>query len=240
MKKMIFVIMRKESTTVTGRLVHSLNHLRSVYRLLICVGVALACTVFLLPVRMELLTRMMVGWDIYSFSVLMLIGVTFFTMKADQIRVLARRQDSSRAVVFIVVTIACLTSLAAVLDLLGNKKGWQLNHATESFIYLSGVVFSWMLMHTTFTIKYAHIYYGDHPTDPSQEAGGLVIPGDVRPDYMDFAYFSFVIGMTFQVSDIYITSGHIRKLALLHGLLSFLFNTVIVALTINEVVNLQA
>lgn len=238
MKKMIFVSMHQEPTTPVRRFTHRLNHIRSIYRLLICVTVALVCTVLLLPVHMELLTRLMVGWDIYSLSVLGLIGVSFFSMKADQLRILARKQDSSRAVVFIIVTIACLTSLAAVLDLLNNKKGWQLNHGVETAIYLSGVLLSWMLMHTTFTIKYAHIYYGDHPADPNQEAGGLVIPGDIRPDYMDFAYFSFVIGMTFQVSDINITSGHIRRLALLHGLLSFLFNTVILALTINEVVNL--
>jgi uncharacterized membrane protein len=232
--------MHKEPTTASQRFIHRLNHIRSVYRLFICVGVALLCTAVLLPIRMELLTRVMVGWDIYSLTVLILIGISFETMRSDQIRILARRQDSSRGVVFLIVTVACLTSLAAVLDLLNHKKGWQLNHGMESFIYLFGVALSWVLMHTTFTLKYAHIYYGDHPTDPNQVAGGLIIPGDMRPDYMDFAYFSFVIGMTFQVSDINITSGRIRMIALAHGLLSFLFNTVIVALTINEVVNLQS
>ena len=232
--------MHKEPTTLSGRFIHRLNHLRSITRLFICVVVAVVCTIFLFQVKMEALTRVMVGWDIYSFCVLTLLLTNFVTMKTDQIRILARKEDSSRAVVSVIVMVACLTSLAAVLALLNNKKGWQLNHGLETFIYLSGVVFSWILLHTTFTIKYAHIYYGDHPSDPSQVAGGLLIPGDEKPDYGDFAYFSFVIGMTFQVSDINITSKHIRRLALLHGLLSFLFNTVIVALTINEVVNLQA
>jgi len=70
-------------------------------------------------------------------------------------------------------------------------------------------------------------------------AKGLEIPGNEAPDYMDFAYFAFVIGMTFQVSDIQISSRQIRRVVLAHGILSFLFNTVIVALTINVVVNLK-
>ena len=169
--------MHKESCTPAGRLIHRLNHLRSLPRLLICVSLSLVCTLLLLSEKMELLTRIMVGWDVYSGSVLVLIGISFFTMKPDQIKVFARREDSSRQIVFLIVTIACLTSLVAVLDLLNNKKGWQLNHAVEAAIYLSGVVFSWILMHTIFALRYAHIYYGDHPSDQTQPAGGLIIPG---------------------------------------------------------------
>ena len=88
-----------------------------------------------------------------------------------------------------------------------------------------------------FGLRYAHTFYGDPdgPAGPQQHAGGLDFPGGRLPDYMDFAYFSFVIGMTFQVSDVQITSREFRKLVLLHGMLSFGFNTVILALTINTV-----
>jgi len=82
--------------------------------------------------------------------------------------------------------------------------------------------------------------YGDHPLDPDTHTVGLQIPNELWPDYLDFAYFAFVIGMTFQVSDIEISSRTIRRVALVHGLLSFLFNTVIVALTINVVVDLRS
>jgi uncharacterized membrane protein len=101
------------------------------------------------------------------------------------------------------------------------------------------VICSWFLLHTMFAYRYALLYYGDHPLDPDQHTVGLQIPNELWPDYLDFAYFAFVIGMTFQVSDIEISSRTIRRVALVHGILSFLFNTVIVALTINVVVDLK-
>jgi uncharacterized membrane protein len=84
-----------------------------------------------------------------------------------------------------------------------------------------------------FTLRYAHYYYGEG--DGAKAVGGLEFPNDDAPDYLDFAYFSFVIGMTAQVSDVAISSKSLRTLALVHGILSFCFNTVILALTINTV-----
>jgi uncharacterized membrane protein len=182
----------------------------------------------------------MVGWDFGCLSILTIAWITFFALGPDSIRLLARRQDASRPVVSILVIAACVTSLIAILDLLSNRKAWVLPRSWEATIYLTGVFLSWFLLHTSYTFRYAHFYYGDHPRDPNQFAGGLQFPGGMPPCYMDFAYFSFVIGMTFQVSDVAITSPRIRKAVLMHGLLSFIFNTVIVALTINEVVNLRS
>ena len=95
---------------------------------------------------------------------------------------------------------------------------------------------SWALLHTVYSLHYGHIYYGD--SDPSEQFSaekGLEFPGDEEPDYVDFAYFSFVIGMTCQVSDVQVTSKRMRRLTLLHGIISFAFNTVILALLINTV-----
>jgi uncharacterized membrane protein len=93
-----------------------------------------------------------------------------------------------------------------------------------------------MLVHTVFGLRYGHAYYGDPDgPGPISHAGGLEFPGDQEPNYVDFAYFSFVIGMTFQVSDVVITSRDFRKLVLVHGMLSFGFNTVILALALNTV-----
>ena|ERR1700744_2497770 len=231
--------MHKEPVSVSHRIIHWLNHLKSVNRLIIGVAFALLMEFILQGIKLERLTRVMLGWDCYCICVLTIIFITWSTMQPQQIRILAKRQDSSRGIVFLLVVGACLTSLVAVLDLLGHKKAWLQPRWVEASIYITGVFLSWIILHTIFTFKYAHDYYGDHPNDPNRPAGGLQIPGDLLPDYVDFAYFSFVIGMTFQVSDIAITSHNIRKWALFQGLLSFLFNTVIVALTINEVVNLQ-
>jgi uncharacterized membrane protein len=89
-------------------------------------------------------------------------------------------------------------------------------------------------MHTVFSLRYAHLFYRESGAAPSEGlAGGLAFPEEPEPDYLDFAYFAFVIGMTCQVSDVQITSRPIRHLALLHGVLSFAFNTVILALSVN-------
>jgi uncharacterized membrane protein len=213
--------------------------LRAIYKLCISVAVALIVSLFLARLRMEGTTRLMIGWDVFSFCMIAMSLVTVFSLCPQQIRIVAGHEDESRAVVFIIVVIATLCSLGGILLLLGNKGHWLLSKGMETFIYIVGVTFSWILLHTIFTYRYAHYYYGDHATLKGQNAGGLVIPGEDHPDYLDFAYFSFVIGMTFQVSDIQITSQRIRRMALLHGLLSFIFNTVIVALTINVVVELK-
>jgi uncharacterized membrane protein len=91
---------------------------------------------------------------------------------------------------------------------------------------------SWLMTHTTFAFRYAHEYYEIDPSG-SGIAGGLEFPRERRPDYLDFMYFSLVLGMTFQVSDVQITARKFRRLAAAHGLLSFLFNTIILALTVN-------
>ena len=89
------------------------------------------------------------------------------------------------------------------------------------------IVLSWIVVHTTFALHYAHDYYS------GTQAGGLAFPGDDKPDYWDFVYFSFVVGMTAQVSDVGITSKAIRRTATAHGVISFFFNTALLALTIN-------
>jgi uncharacterized membrane protein len=96
-----------------------------------------------------------------------------------------------------------------------------------------------MLVHTLFAVHYAHGYYGDAPRDGRGGiAGGLAFPGGAEPDYWDFLYFSFVIGMTSQVSDVQTTSPWMRRLCLAHGIVSFFFNTVILALTVNSAAGL--
>lgn len=92
---------------------------------------------------------------------------------------------------------------------------------------------SWFVVHTIFTTRYAHMYYSDHETKEETYAAGLDFPQDFEPDFVDFAYFSFTLGMTFQVSDVQISSNRIRRLALWHALLSFGYSATIIALSVN-------
>jgi len=218
---------------------HWFYRIRAIYKLLICLSIATVSYILLLPVRMEAFTRTMIGWDIFSLCEIVVSLAIFSAVCPKQLRVLASREDASRPVVFTIVIGAILGSLGGVLLLLKNQTAWLLSEGLETAIYIAGVTFSWILLHILFTSRYAHLYYGDHATKKGEMAKGLDIPGNEAPDYMDFAYFAFVIGMTFQVSDITISSRQIRRVVLMHGLLSFLFNTVIVALTINVVVNLK-
>jgi uncharacterized membrane protein len=215
------------------------HRLPSIYKLLVSFAVATVISVCLMPVRMENMTRVMIGWDCFSVCMIIISAVIFSTMRPRQIRVLAKQEDAGRIVVFFIVLVAILGSLMGVLLLLQNKGNWLLGKGLETMVYLTGVACSWVLLHIMFAYRYALLYYGDHPLDPDTHTVGLQIPNELWPDYLDFCYFSFVIGMTFQVSDIEISSRNIRRVALVHGMLSFLFNTVIVALTINVVVDLK-
>jgi uncharacterized membrane protein len=212
----------------------------SIYKLVISFAAATVVSVALLPFRMENMTRIMIGWDSFSLCMLIISALLFTSMHPKEIRVLAKTEDAGRIVVFVIVLIATIGSLAGIMVLLGNRSGWILSKGLETFIYISGVTCSWFLLHSIFTYRYALLYYGDHPVNPNESNVGLQIPHELWPDYLDFAYFAFVIGMTFQVSDIEISSRKIRRVALLHGMISFLFNTVIVALTINVIVDLKS
>ena len=147
----------------------------------------------------------------------------------------ARLQDSSRAAICGCVVFAAVAGLFGAGLLLGSAKGLAGGEASR-YIALAAltVVSSWLLVHTVLALHYTHVCY--HIAEESREKPpnvGVVFPNEPQPDFLDFAYFSFVIGMTCQVSDVQITSRRIRRIALLHGLLSFGFNTVILVLSLN-------
>ncbi len=113
---------------------------------------------------------------------------------------------------------------AALFELSAHKPGHESGYL--SAFAIAGVLLSWLVTHTSYALRYAHVYY-------SGSQGGLQFPGDERPCDLDFAYFAFTIGMCFQVSDVTISSSRIRGVALGHALLSFVYNTLIFAMTIN-------
>lgn len=209
------------------------ERINSLQKLMICVVIALL-VFFIVEIKsIDSLSHFMIGWDTFSLCMIVMSCVTFGITNSNQIRAQAKIQDSSRSLIFVIVLIATLASFLAVLLLIVSKKEGNDGFEYKIPIAIAGMVLSWFLIHTIFTLRYAHIYYGDHETKKNTHAGGLDFPGDDRPEYLDFAYYSFVLGMTFQVSDVQITSKRFRRLALLHGLLSFGFNTVMIALTIN-------
>src|SRR5690242_10467915 len=213
--------------------VPSFEKINSVHKMLICLGIAIAVYLIIEIKNIDLLTHLMIGWDVFSLCLLIMTWITFFITSAKQIRIQSKVQDPNKSVIFIIILICTLASFFTVLLLIVTKKESESKAAWELPIAVAAMIFSWLLIHTSFTLRYAHIFYGDHETEPNTHAGGLEFPGDTLPDYLDFAYYSFVLGMTFQVSDVQITSKRFRRLALLHGFISFVFDTTLLALTIN-------
>lgn len=188
---------------------------------------------------MNIVTHVLSAWDIFCLCLIFLSWLTFFTSGPRQIREIAKLQDESRTITFIIVLVSNFASLVAVVLILISKDTSKINEEVAIVVALAGMAFSWILVHTIFTLRYAHVYYGDSLLKPATQAGGLNFPEEEKPDYIDFAYFSFVLGMTFQVSDVEITSRNLRRLALMHGIISFGFNTIIVAITINVIAGLK-
>ena len=199
------------------------------------VGFIVAAVVALVLRTHALWTASLATYDAFAFAILGLIWVTVTLTPREQIRAVAQRQDVGRTVIFIFVIIVACAALFAVAFLIRSGKPEERHLSIHLLLALATVVLSWLLMHAVFELRYAHRFYDDSATSAEKHAGGLTFPEDELPDYRDFAYFSFVIGMTCQVSDVSVTSREMRRLVLLHGILSFGFNTVILALTINTV-----
>ena len=181
---------------------------------------------FLLPGSLRLVTRLLVGWDIFVALYLLLVFTMVLRSGIIHIRRNAALQDDGRFLILMVTALGAFASIAAIVFELGasNRSAPGLILATVT------IVLSWAAVHTAFSLHYAHEYYrGGKP-------GGLQFPsGDQHEDadYWDFVYFSFVIGMTAQVSDVGITDKTIRRTATVHGIISFVFNTALVALMVN-------
>ena len=215
-------------------LLRHIGHLDSHVRQIVAIIVALVTFLFFHQHELSIITHFIAIWDVYAFVVVLMAWITICTANPRNIQRRVRLQDSSRALIFTFVIVAACISLLAVILVLREHKALQKIDRLHLFMAVLAVIESWLLIHTVFTLRYAHVFYRvEHEADVEGSGRGLIFPGGDNPDYGDFAYFSFVIGMTCQVSDVNITSRFMRRLALLHGLLSFAFNTAILALSIN-------
>jgi uncharacterized membrane protein len=196
-----------------------------------------AAILFALRGYLRFSSALIAAWDAFALVVLALDWLTILKTPHQKIRELAQQQDLSRLLVFLFLVTSACAALFAVGFLVSMTKSQAGAHfLVHLLLTLLTVIFSWMLVHTVFGLRYAHAFYGDSDVPGiHQHAGGLIFPGDRPPDYFDFAYFSFVVGMTCQVSDVQITSRRMRRLTLAHSILSFGFNTIILALLINTV-----
>lgn len=216
-----------------------LRQIHPIHRVIISIIITALSYALIQNSGLDSLVELMVLWDVFAFSYCLISWLIFFTRTCGQIRQHAKEDDGSRLFVYLLIVLSSFASMVTVLLLIMSKEATE----TPTLIYLpvalAGILLSWMMVHISFTFHYAHLFYTDDNDNPNTHAGGLVFPNEKKPDYIDFAYFSFIIGMTFQVSDVEITSRRLRRLVLLHSLLSFGLNTFVVALTINLIAGLK-
>lgn len=213
-------------------MLNQLARLDAHHRLFIGLGVAAitlgaSYEIFALPIRI------LVIYLSYSLTINVLTIFSMNTLHPSETRQTYKLQDQGRLFILVFAITAAFASLFAVVFLVDMVKQTDPTHLKlYAGLSVITVVSSWTLLHTLFTLRYGHMYYRSNP------GTGLNFPDTQHPDYQDFAYVAFGIGMTSQVADVGPTNQRFRRLILLHSLLSFGFNTLIIALSINVVASL--
>lgn len=174
----------------------------------------------------------LVGWDTASLSLLALAWTLIASADATETGARAGAEDPGRTLVYALVLATSAISLVSATVLVRGAHhlaGWPARGM--ALLCLTTVALAWTATHTGFTLRYAHLYY----REDREGVGGVDFPGDRPPTFFDFAYFAFTIGMCFQVSDACVSSPQIRRTVLFHSLMSFAYNTTILAFVLNLV-----
>lgn len=201
---------------------------RATGRFLVATILGLA-TFLALPSTLGIPLRLVATWDVAVTVLLVIAWMIITRADSDETCRRAAAEDPGRSAVWGLVVLASAMSLFAAAVALREAK--QMTHGESTVLIvlsLYAVMAAWTVTHTAYTLRYAHLYYGDG--DPG---AGLTFPGGECPNDMDFAYFSFCIGICYQVSDISVTTARIRRAVLGHSCLSFAYNTVVLALALN-------
>ena len=205
-------------------------------RLFVCVALGLALAL-LLPGDLRLVTRLLLAWNVGTLTYVALVARMMGGATAENIRRRAQAQDVGQFAILLLAMAAAIASLgaivlqlAAVKDMAASDKGLHIGLASLT------IVSSFAFIHIMFALHYAHEFYAEWRRDaakPPGERGGLMFPGESHPCYSDFLYFSYIIGVASQTADVSTCSREMRIIALIHGIVSFFFNTTVLALTIN-------
>ncbi|VWX61977.1 Uncharacterized membrane protein [Burkholderiales bacterium 8X] len=198
-------------------------------------GAMVGSLVALAPWPFDAMSRGLMGWCVGAAVYLLPAWWLAEHSNADLTRARAAALDQPSALILASMLVVVGASVVAIAMLLQNVKslsgGARIGHLTLGVVALAG---SWLMIHTIYGFHYAHRYYqlerSDVPTGP-----GLDFPGKLDPDYFDFLYYAFVVGMTSQVSDVQCTSREMRRITLVHSVLSFAFNMLVLALSVNVV-----
>ena len=186
----------------------------------------------LLPHSLSLAMRAILGWNLGGLAYLVSTYRLMQRTRVETIKSRAAHQDDGRTMVLVLILCAIAASFLAIAGLINEaKQAKELWKIAYLLLAASTIFVSWMVTQVAFTLHYAHEYYA--PTDAGGSAAGLIFPNDTAPDFWDFFYFATSIGATSQTSDVAIKSKSLRRLVTFHAIVSFFFNTTVLALTIN-------
>lgn len=209
-----------------------IRQIRARPRLFIAGLVGLAVAVFL-PRELLLhdVTRLIIAWNVGAWLYILLTSAMMARSTATQMHQRARLQDDGQLVILAIVVLAAAASLAALVAELAVVKDMRgtLRYAHIGLAILT-IVSSWVFTHMTFALHYAHDFY---VAVTSGKQSGLIFPNEEAPEYGDFLYLAFIIGTSGQTADVSFTSKPMRRIGLVHSVLAFAFNTIVLALTIN-------
>jgi len=203
--------------------------LQARWRLLFGTLLCIALVVFLPQERYWLASRFLIGWDAGVALYLVLVIVMILRSDPGRVRRESPLQDEGRIAIPILTVTAGMASLGAIIFWLRTaSQSETIQPGILGLLFLTTLL-SWLFIHMMFALHYAHEYYAEH----RGQGGGLRFPGGGEPNYWDFIYFAFVIGTSTEVSDVAVTSGTIRKTVTIHGLVAFVFNVTMIALTVS-------
>lgn len=199
-------------------------------------AVTVGFAVFVASAALSAPVRALLAWDLGVATFLALVTQMALASTEALMRRRAAVQDAGRWAILAMVTAGAFFSLFGLTVVQKTLKTLPAGQGGPMLaLIVATILLSWLLVHVMFALHYAHDYYGptDDPADEDGLVGGLAFPGNSQPDYWDFGYFSFVVGMTCQVSDVQVSGQVMRRIVLAHGIVAFFFNTIILALTIN-------
>ncbi len=209
------------------------------FRLTLSVALGLFIYLFV-PVETKFEIRLLLAWDL---SVLLLLALILAMMKKSDAKETlhrAREQEPSNVATMAFTVLTCGASMVAIAFMLNDGKHWKENPANLHLGLCTIAIFcAWFLLHTFFSLHYARLYYDEtYDGSTGNYKKGLEFPGGELVDYWDFMYYSFTISMCFQTSDVSVTSATMRRLTLVHSIISFIFVVLVIGLVVNVVSNL--
>src|SRR5262245_28887537 len=225
-----FMATTNHGTHARRRLPKILRIAKARPRLFICIAIGIVVIASIMRLTdWRTACALLIGWDVCAGLYLTLAFRLMSRVDVHGMRRRARLQDEGRFAILILTAMAALASLAAIFALLSTSQG-NTRGSTDIILATVTILISWAFTHTIFALHYAHEYYDED----GGTGDGMEFPGGERePDYWDFMYFSFVIGMCAQVSDITVSCRPIRRTVFGHSVVSFIFNAALLALTVN-------